>query len=146
MLYICKLSNKFDLIQAIRVSHTGAQQFLWNPAPYTNIKVKNSQPRYLYLIKEMEGYYSKWRKHSATEMKGQWMTKGNDNCATSARGTTTGKRNAKWEFKRINPARTAEDVNIGQEEILGRRMQPRKHYLQFWPWLTMWTHYEGTEQ
>jgi hypothetical protein len=34
-LYICIFSNKFDLIQAIHVSHTGAQQFLRNPTPYT---------------------------------------------------------------------------------------------------------------
>ena len=33
MLYICIFSNKLDLNQAIRVSHTGAQQFLRNPAP-----------------------------------------------------------------------------------------------------------------
>jgi hypothetical protein len=32
-LYICKDSNKFELNQAIRVSHTSAQQFLRNPVP-----------------------------------------------------------------------------------------------------------------
>jgi hypothetical protein len=44
MLYICIVSNKLDLNQAKHVSHTGAQQFLRNPAPYamylTQIKVK----------------------------------------------------------------------------------------------------------
>jgi hypothetical protein len=34
-MYICKVSNKLDLNQAKRVSHTGSQRFLRNPAPYT---------------------------------------------------------------------------------------------------------------
>ncbi len=41
------------------------------------------------------------------------MTTGTECCATSARGTTTGKKNARPEFKRTNPAWTAEDENTG---------------------------------
>jgi hypothetical protein len=35
MLHICIFSNKLDLNQTTRVSHTGAQRFLRNPTPYT---------------------------------------------------------------------------------------------------------------
>jgi hypothetical protein len=38
MLYIFLFSNKFDLNQVTSVSHTGAQQFLRNPAPFTIVE------------------------------------------------------------------------------------------------------------
>ncbi len=41
MLYICIFSNKFDLIQEIPVSHTGAQRFPRNPAPYAMYSTLN---------------------------------------------------------------------------------------------------------
>jgi hypothetical protein len=43
--------------------------------------------------------------------------------ATSARGTTTGRRNAIPESKKANPAQTAEDKNTGQKDSPLRRKQ-----------------------
>jgi hypothetical protein len=72
MLYICKLSNKLDLNQAICVSHTGAQRFTRNPAPYamylTQIitKLLKTKTRYHFLFKQTEGCdseTSETRKH-----------------------------------------------------------------------------------
>jgi hypothetical protein len=55
MFYICIFSNKFNLNQATCVSHTGAQQFLQNPTPYTLCintfyRNKNMKPKPHYLI------------------------------------------------------------------------------------------------
>jgi hypothetical protein len=141
MLYICIFSNKLDLNLAKRVSHTGAQRFFRNPAPYamylTQIQekvwksktFKTDKPRYQILFQQMEGYYSEKVKHKQQR---QWQVTSIKTYASTARGSIISKMNAVPGCKTTNPAQTAEEENTGRKDTLTKQCRRQLHRSQHW--------------
>jgi len=150
MLYICIFSNKFDINQAISVSHTGALQIVWNPAPYAMYST------HITIIK----FNNQWRIISSEIQNPRYLPylkqRGTSEVSQTETSTKTMNRSMNWQFcyfcKRYNHRQEECCTQIlenqprtGQNDTPQKRKHNREKFSKFRHSQDLWHLWSGAQ-